>query len=164
MISNIKSDWLAMRNISSLKAEREKLGLSQTMLAQQIGVSPAYISAAETGKHTCSVIAYNALASIFNWDKFFPCRTMPALDNDNQRELTLGFEQANSSNLAQEDPDACTHLKGVKVTSYISELELKRIRIFAAFHNSNVSSVIREAIQLFLRSNQDVGLQHDYNP
>lgn len=92
--SKITDDAVAMANLRTLKAEREKRGLSQLDVQHMIGIKyHSTIGFYERMERDCPVDTYNKLAKIFGWEKYVSGRESLSVN---------GIEKPASKNMEQE--------------------------------------------------------------
>ncbi|MBQ3585221.1 MAG: helix-turn-helix transcriptional regulator [Synergistaceae bacterium] len=163
MVTTIISDEVAMRNIRNLKIERKKLGLSQSLLANMIGgVSYTTICAIECGRQICSVIVYNALANIFGWETFVPCRkfnnssiksSQSRTQSNESETIPIDFENEKKQRVIINQEGAF-----VKLELQLSIQEKAQLLAISATSHKPMSHIVRKVIQDFLKNYSEASL------
>lgn len=135
----IASDFIAVRNIRKLKAERTKKVWDNNKLADMVGIDVSSLRRIEAGSRLPSRNIYNSLALIFHWELFVQNRPNP---EEQSRSLSLGFEEDSKPSVVQ------------KANLNICLPSKMKTDIFdwASKHYISVSTLIEEAIRRFFFS------------
>ena len=141
---NISDDVIAMDYLRSLRACREKHGLTLPQLGKIIGRSHTAVYTYEIGKYIPEINVYNILADFFKWPRYCPQRSISntTASNDTQNDsltLPLGLDADNETQTQQDDK---------KRRAYsIPENLLNDIRDIATIKGCSMSEIITSVLE-----------------